>query len=134
MTERELIETYYELLNFINSNFQIWLSATFALTMAFHFAGENISKPLKRYLFALYGVASFIFFVRFMNAGVMLGPIRDRVAEEHPATALAWFFSPTLIGPLIIIVMVAGSVGAIYYSNKLASNDSRPKNEDTIDT
>ena len=123
MTERELFEIYYDLLNFINRNFQIWLSATFALTMAFHFAGKNISAPLKRYLFILYGMASFIFLVRFMNAGIMLGPMRERMVSEFPKTNLAVVFSPLLIGPLIILLMIAGSIGAIYYANQSSKRD-----------
>jgi len=129
MTERELIETYYELLNFINSNFQIWLTATFALTMAFHFAGQNISRPLKRYLLSLYAVASFIFFVRFMNAGVMLGPIRGRMAEAGTATDLAAVFSPVFIGPLMILIMGAGSIGAIYYANQAGKLSNKTEKE-----
>lgn len=124
MTEREFIETYYELLNFINSNFQIWLSATFALTMAFHFAGRHITTPLKRYLLSLYAFTSLILLARFVNAGIALNPLRQRATAEYAEINLASVVSPDLIGPLIIVVMVTGSVGAIYYANESAKNGS----------
>ena len=121
MTERELIETYFDLISSSNSDFEFWLSATFAITMAFHFTGTQISKLLKRYLLTLYIFTSLIFISRFTNTGLSLTGIYRKLLESGSSLELGIAVPSFVIGPTMIVIMMAGTIGAVYYVNKVSN-------------
>jgi hypothetical protein len=64
--------TYHQTLDAINSNFEFWLTATFALIIAFYFASEKISNLIYRIMLFLYGGASALMFARLIEIGTVV--------------------------------------------------------------
>ena len=63
----EASEQYAAMINLFaiaNSNVEIWLAATFATVLAFHFASGSITKGMYVMISGLYIVSSCLFIVR----------------------------------------------------------------------
>ncbi|MBQ12828.1 MAG: hypothetical protein QGG67_14150 [Gammaproteobacteria bacterium] len=118
MTERELIETFFDALNMVNSNFEFWLTATFAFIMAIHFAGSQLSIMVKRFLQGLYLLAAVIFFSRFVAAATLLMSVVELIAEVGTEVLIQGPIPSNLIGILNLVVMITGTIGAVVYSHK----------------
>ncbi len=65
----DLYDILLSLVEIMNSNVEMWLSATFATLVAFHFIGEKLTKELYWIATIMYLLASGFFLLRHLNAG-----------------------------------------------------------------
>ena len=129
MTESELLSAYFEALAAINGNFEYWLSVTIGLLVAFHFAGSEISGFLKRFVIFLYSITAIIFLLRIFNTGRTMMSIVDLLNAANTQVIVqpigAW-----VIGPLYVVVMLAGSTASIFYANHRSINTEISKSSE----
>lgn len=125
MTEAELLEVSMNLSDAMNSQFEFWLTITFAFIMAIHFTGNTISTGRKRLLLGLYSVTSLFITLRFIALASNGGSLIARMQEsgyEGLGSIIPNQGAFTIL-PLIGI-MIVGTIAALYYSKSEAPNDT----------
>jgi hypothetical protein len=68
MTEAELLQIFLDVNQDIDTQFQFWISITFAVLVASFVADERLSKPERIVVTALYLCAAMILLQRYMSA------------------------------------------------------------------
>ncbi len=116
MTEAELLAAYWDTFGRMDSNFEFWLSGTFAMLLTFYFASSRIDKSLKWLLVTLYATFSITFIARFMSWVSVSGLIRDDlVAVNSSYLALSEGQSMTFsIG--FALVFALGFFGTLFFA------------------
>ena len=116
MTEAELLAAYWDTFGRMDSNFEFWLSGTFAMLLTFYFAGNRIDKKMKWLLVTLYATFSITFIARFMSWVSVSGLIRDDlVAVNSSYLALSEGQSMTFsIG--FALVFALGFFGTLFFA------------------
>lgn len=117
MSETELFSAYFESIALVQANFEFWLSATFAFTLAFHFTGSEMSSYFRKMLQALYIFSVLVFTMNWVNNGLLAMDMMFQIEEGNPDVVVrplggGW---ATI---LILALMVLGTVGALYFSIK----------------
>lgn len=120
MTESELLSAYFESMAATNSNFEFWITATFALVVAIHFVKGDISRGLKITLLALYFATSVVFNIRYNNAGVLTNSVVDLLRDMNTEVAINPLLSGNIIGPFINLIWYFGTLAAVFYVYRLA--------------
>jgi hypothetical protein len=124
MNEAELVSAFHQTLEAIDSNFEFWLSATFALILAFYFASEKISNLMYRIVLFLYISTSVLMFGRLWEFGMTNESIRSQIQATGSETYIASFASNVLFGVGFWLIMIVGSIGTVMFvvstKNKLA--------------
>jgi hypothetical protein len=103
-------EIYFSNIELINASFEFWMTSTFAILVAFHFAGGNISRRLYQLASFLYLLLTVLFLVRMYVSLAQLVMIADQVAQ----LGLDQMMVPpnSLLSPVLyIVIVVLGSVG-----------------------
>jgi len=72
MTEFELHELINETIVIAENNFEFWLTASFAVLVAGYFAVPNLLSGFQRIVFALYGLVSLVFLIRWLDMGFLI--------------------------------------------------------------
>ena len=125
MTEAELIQVVMELSEAMNSQFEFWLTITFGFVMAIHFTKDKLSIGTRRFLVGLYSTTSFFIVIRFLalisNAGFILQRIQDS-GFQGIGSAIPYQGAITLLS--LVVIMLVGTIAAIYYSRRDARNDT----------
>ncbi len=116
MTEAELLAAYWDTFGRMDSNFEFWLSGTFAMLLTFYFASNRIDKRMKWLLVTLYATFSITFIARFMSWVSVSGLIRDDlVAVNSSYLALSEGQSMTFsIG--FALVFALGFFGTLFFA------------------
>jgi hypothetical protein len=68
MTREELIELLGATTANVNSQFELWLTVTFAVIIASHLAGHSLAKGLKHLIATLYTAVSILLFLMLFEA------------------------------------------------------------------
>lgn len=109
--------SYAELTEFIflayasaDTQFQYWVTITFAAVVAGFVAGERLTLSLRILVAVLYLLASVTLAVRFQNAMITVGTIRDRLLEAD-----AYMITTTNLAPLRIPLFLLGSAAAVFF-------------------
>ena len=121
MTESELLMAYFEGMAATNSNFEFWITATFALIIAIQFVKDDISRGLKSIILALYLTTSVVLNIRYNNAGLLTNSVVDLLHEMNTEVAINPLLSGNIVGPLINLIWYFGTFAAIFYVYRLAS-------------
>ena len=125
MTEAELISTYHQTLDAINSNFEFWLTATFALIIAFYFASEKISNLMYRIILFLYVSTSVLMFARLVEIGLTNESVRAQLEALDSETYINSILGNTIFGIAFWLIMIVGTIGTVLFvvSTKKTLND-----------
>lgn len=115
MNEAELITAFHQTLNAIDSNFEFWLSASFALILAFYFASEKISNLMYRIILFLYISTSVLMYARLWVFGVMNESLRAQLQELGTETYIASYTTNVLFGIGFGLVMIIGTCGTVSF-------------------
>lgn len=116
----ELIyQSIYEALSLSDSSLQIWMTFTFALIAAAHFAGSRLSGITYNVVAALYGVYAAVLIVRYFSAAYQIlhyqQLLRERGFEAWPV--------PKPVGALIgggtALLMVGGTVLTLWFVRRI---------------
>ena len=115
MTEAELIELFIDAAQTMDSNFQFWLSITFALLVASHLAKGTISRPLQVVALSLYLAASTLFFMRHNVIGGALESLRVEIQTLDSNILLLTGSENQTIGYLYWVIFLGGTLATVVY-------------------
>jgi phosphatidylserine synthase len=110
LSNAELIELQFSSLTLFASEFQYWMSVTFAVVVAAFVAGERLSKPVRVWVAVLYVCVSVLFAARY-NATLSVASEIGRYTALRglPATEGA-----AVIGGLRALVFVLGTATVLW--------------------
>jgi hypothetical protein len=116
MTEMELLELLKAANEEVDANFQFWLSASFAVLMAFFFAGDRIVGYIRWVVVLLYVTSTTLFVYRIRASGVMA--TRVRVVLEDMGSDFLTVGSDTsaiVIGGSFMTIILVGTIATVYF-------------------
>lgn len=121
MSESDLFSVYFESINIVQANFEFWLTATFAFTLAFHFAGKDMTSYFSRMLQALYVMSVLVFLSNWLNSGMLALNMMQQIESGNPDIVVRPVGGG--VGPaFIVLLMLSGTLGAVIYSFKVRKN------------
>jgi hypothetical protein len=115
MTEADLIERYLQSAQVMDSNFQVWLSITFALLVATYLANKKIPPALQWIALVLYGAVSTLFTIRHVIVGETLASLSAQIVEMQSSTSVATSNENSLLGILYILILVGGTLATTVF-------------------
>ena len=115
MSEAELIGLFLEASQNLDSNFEFWLTASFALIIASYFLTEKLPYSVFWLAMFLYVSSTLLFMVRGMTAGRTLTSILDQLKALNTETALISTNENLLVAFLYFVIMVVGTVSTIAF-------------------
>jgi hypothetical protein len=122
MSEAEVIEMMYESLGYADRNFEFWLSASFAVILAFHFSGTRLTTLMYRLITFLYCSATVLFVARWTVAAMQYASFRKQLMDMGASIEISGNFMEGIITLSYIIVISLGTVGTIYFGYKTNRN------------
>ncbi len=111
MSLYEYISLSYEATALIDSTFDTWMAATFAIVIAAHIAGEKLNLNIKIFIAILYTASAFIFFWRYADLSRQVAFYFSQISDQELLK-----MDPEVIrsiGLMRRLVMAVGSVGAV---------------------
>jgi hypothetical protein len=115
LNEADLINLFIQSSQALDSNFEFWLTASFALLVASYLVTEEIPYPVFWITTFLYVVSTVLFMLRGMTMGRMLTSIRDQLAAMNSETALISADENLLVALLYFVVMITGTATTIAF-------------------
>jgi hypothetical protein len=115
LNEAELISLLIESSLALDSNFEFWLTASFALLVASYLVKEEIPYPVFLITSFLYIVSTILFMVRGMATGRMLSSIRDQLGTMNSETAIISANENLLVAALYFVIMITGTATTIAF-------------------
>ena len=115
MTEAEMVGLFIESTQALDSNFQFWLSITFATLVAAYLASERIPITLKIVAVVLYALVSTLFFARHLTMANTLFSLSEQIIALDSETYVVSTGENAFIGLLYLITFVVGSLSTISY-------------------
>lgn len=108
----------YEALNLSDSTLQIWMTITFAIIAAAHFAGNRIDRSVYKLVSSLYGLYVGVLVVKYLSAA-------HQILHDQSIMNLRGFDPwpvPKSIGVIIgvgtLLLMVGGTIATFLFVNK----------------
>ena len=122
MTEVELHQLLFEAIAEARSNFDFWLTATFAALVGGYYTFGTLEKPYRVLALTLYGFVALALLLRWLDASVVvqeysrqLAGFESYVPYESPLSFAAWSLQTGLI--------LIGSIGTLYFLHRLGSGN-----------
>ena len=115
MNEADLLNLFIESSQALDSNFEFWLTVSFALLVASYLVTEKIPYPVFLMTVFLYVVSSILFMVRGMTMGRMLTSIRDQLVAMNSETTLISAAENLFVAALYFVIMIAGTAATIAF-------------------
>ena len=115
MSEAELIGLFLETSQNLDSNFEFWLTASFALIIASYFLTEKLPYSVFLLAMFLYVSSTLLFMVRGMAAGRTLTSILDQLHALNTETALISTNENLLVALLYFVIMIVGTASTIAF-------------------
>jgi hypothetical protein len=123
MTEYELMDAFATQMVAVDRVFEFWLTASFAVIVAAHFAGRDLSKSMRLMIALLYIGTSAFFAYRYSMATSMTYSLGNELGQKgmyrvpNAITQLTPYF-----GILRALIFITGVAGTVYF---LMSNKTR---------
>ena len=115
MTEAELINLFIESSQALDSNFEFWLTVSFALLVASYLVTEEIPKSVFLVTISLYAAATALFMVRGMTMGRTLSSIRDQLESMGTTTSIITAGENYFVAGLYFIIMLGGTAATMIF-------------------
>ena len=115
MNEADLLNLFIESSQALDSNFEFWLTVSFALLVASYLVTEEVPFPVFLTTTFLYIVSTALFIVRGMTMGRMLTSIRDQLFAMNSESALISAGENMLVALLYFVVMITGTAATIAF-------------------
>ena len=115
MTEAELINLFIESSQALDSNFEFWLTVSFALLVASYLVTEEIPRSVFLVTISLYAAATALFMVRGMTMGRTLTSIRDHLESMGTTTSIITAGENYLVAGLYFIIMLGGTASTMIF-------------------
>jgi phosphatidylserine synthase len=116
VTEFELLELLRGANDRVDSNFQFWISASFAVLMAFYFAAGKIRGFIKWTVLILYALSSMLFVFRIQATGRMATNIRGSLeAMNSEYLTVGAVAAARFIGTPLMLITFLGTQATAYF-------------------
>ncbi|MGB5580207.1 MAG: hypothetical protein WBM54_00300 [Woeseia sp.] len=119
MSMELLYQSMYDAMSLSDSSLQIWMTYTFALIAAAHFAGRRLSGLTYKVVAALYALYAGVLIVRYFSAAYQILHYQDlliaRGFEPWPVPKPVGM----LIGSGTFLLMVGGTVLTLWFVRKV---------------
>jgi len=115
MTEAELIGLFLESSQALDSNFEFWLTVSFALLVASYLVTEKIPWSVFTVTISLYAAATALFMIRGMTMGRTLTSIRDQLESMGTTTSVIAAGENYLVAGLYFVIMLGGTASTIVF-------------------
>jgi hypothetical protein len=122
MSEAEIIEMMYESLGYADRNFEFWISASFAVILAFHFSGNKLTTLMYRLITFLYCSATILFVCRWAVAAMQYASFRMQLLDMGASIQLSGNVMEGIITLAYAIVIILGTAGTLYFGRKTIRN------------
>ena len=118
MNPTDVYDLQYTVVALMDSTFQFWLSASFAVIIATHFAAEKLSRLVRRLVSTLYLTATILFLTRVMHVGYQFFSYNDMLIAEGLAPFPSHPAARVIISVGMLTIMVLGTIGTLYYMRR----------------
>jgi hypothetical protein len=116
MSEFELLEVLRSANESVDTNFQFWLSSSFAVLLAFFFAGERIFGFIKWTIVLLYLASTTLFIFRIVASGRTATRARESLQElGSDYLTIGPETSAFVIGGSIMAIILFGTIATVYF-------------------
>jgi hypothetical protein len=115
MNEADLINLFLELSQALDSNFEFFLTVSFAVIVASYLITEKIPFPVFLITISLYLVSTILFMIRGATMGRTLTSIRDQLDAMNSEISLISANENLLVAGLYFVTMIAGSLTTIAF-------------------
>jgi hypothetical protein len=115
LSEAELIGLFLETSQSLDSNFEFWLTVSFALLVASYLVTERLPYSVFMLTMFLYIVSTVLFMLRGMNTGRTLTSIRDQLDARNSEIVLIGADENMVVAGLYFVVMITGTVATIAF-------------------
>lgn len=116
MTEFELLELLRTSNESVDSNFQFWLSSSFAVLMAFFFAGKKIVGYIKWAVVLLFVASTMLFTYRIQASGRVATRAREALEEVgSDFLTIGSDASAIIIAGSFMAIILLGTVATVYF-------------------
>lgn len=122
MSEVEVIELMYEALGYADRNFEFWISASFAVILAFHFSGDKLTTLMFRMITFLYVSTAILFVSRWTVAAMQYASFRQQLIDMGSSLQVSSNFMEGFIGLTYTVVFWLGTVGTVYFGYRTHRN------------
>ena len=131
IAEVQLLELFLQVNADIDTQFQVWISITFAVLIASFVAGERLRRGARVALAALYLAAAWVLFIRYLRAGTYLDYAANLFAQ-YDTTPPALVGVSATAGLLRTALFTVGSAIAALsvvfpQMGRLLDRDSQPE-------
>lgn len=106
----DFYEVQTGLIELMDSNLEFWMASTFAIVLAFHFAGDQISRLMKAIVIFVYVTAAILFSVRIASLGNTFGQLNEMLIKGG---AEPWPQDDVFVGLILMLRLLLVSVGTI---------------------
>jgi hypothetical protein len=138
MSFYEMIQSMGLNLNTALTMMQFWVSVTFGLVVAFHFAGDRLTRPMVVLAIALYLGTTLVMIGAYVQSGISMAfwaEAGELTAIERGLMTREAFQTNALVRNLTLIsggvLMLAGTAATIYYGahirRKAAATEAAPE-------
>ncbi|WOJ91999.1 hypothetical protein R0135_09390 [Congregibacter variabilis] len=115
MNEAELFSLFIESSQALDSNFEFWLTVSFALLVASYLVEERIPLPVLAVTVFLYVASSLLFMIRGAATGRMLTSIRDQLEFMNSETSIISSNTNLVVAVTYFVIMIIGSMATIAF-------------------
>lgn len=140
MSEYEILDTMAAIIAMLDVTLEFWLTATFAVVVAAHFAGDRFTRSMSATITFLYLAATFLMMLRSVSGMLDWSNYADRLAALQaadgtapPESALQAAVSLGM-GSVRVALFLAGTAAAIYFINHTRRSQDPAKATATPDT
>ena len=110
LSEADLISLFIESSQALDSNFEFFLTVSFAVLVASYLVTEKLPFPVFLITILLYIVSTILFMIRGATMGRTLTSIRDQLDAMNSETLLISANENLLVAGLYFVIMITGSV------------------------
>jgi hypothetical protein len=115
LSESDLISLFIESSLALDTNFEFWLTASFALLVASYLVTERIPLPVFCVTVFLYIVSTILFMIRGATMGRMLTSIRDQLDSLSTEISLISADENLIVAAAYFVIMITGSIATIAF-------------------
>jgi len=113
IAEVQLLQLFLEVNADIDTQFQVWISITFAVLVATFVAGDRLSRGARFVLAALYMCAAGVLLLRYVRAGSYLPYVLDLYGSYGVTAPAALGISPTAGALRMLLFTIGSSLAAV---------------------
>jgi len=127
LTEYELSSLIFELFRDMDGHIQFWMQATFAVVVAVFFAGDRLSRGIRRGVASLYLVASALAAVRWILTLRRILSYRAQMVDDGFSDIPTDEPLVGVVTVLIALMFLGGVVATMYFLARPGAAQAEPE-------